>query len=239
MKAQLRFVVTLAVACLGQAFAQTSFTLNLGGAAGVETIRNSMVFSGGGVSATARSWSISRSGTNPKLAQSEVVQWAPGLGSKNSSETITTIPYVPYYVDNQDHYDFILFVFDRKVDLTSLSVNPSGNTFDTDASYWFGNVATGVSLTGKDLSELTPLGFGTQKNNDTSPDNLARTFNLTGAPTGGVNALLVGARFSGDSDFDRFKISTVRGNTIAVVPEPGAVGLVALGFVLAAIRRRR
>ncbi|QTN33897.1 PEP-CTERM sorting domain-containing protein [Akkermansiaceae bacterium] len=239
MKTTLRICASLFVVCLGQAFAQTSFTLNLGGPANVETIRNSMIFSGGGVSATARSWSISQTGTLPKLAQSEVVQWEPGIGSKNSSEVITTVPFVPYYVDNKDHYDFILFVFDRNVDLTSLSINPSGNNFDTDASYWFGNVNSNISLTGKDLSELSSLGFGLRKDNDTVPSTLARTFSLTGGPTGGANALLVGARVTGDADFDRFKISTIRGNTVTAIPEPSMLGLLAAGVALIAFRRRR
>ncbi len=240
MKAFLRILASLAVACLCQVSAQTGFTLNLGGATNAETIKSSMVFSGGGVSATARSWSISRTDPRGEFTRSEIVQWSPGIGSKNSSEAITTVPYVPYYVDNEDHYDLILFVFDQKVELTSLSLTPSGKTLDTDVSYWFGNVDPNVSLTGDNGSGFSSFGFGSMNSSDTSPGSSARSFNLTGAPTGGVNALLVGARVFGDSDFDRFKISAIRGDTVVnAVPEPGATGLIALGFVLAGIRRRR
>ncbi len=238
MKAPSRLVALISLALLGQVSAQKSFTLNLGGSANTETIKNSMMFSGGGVSAIARSWSVSKTESNAKLAQSEVVQWSPGLGSKNSSEQIKDIPYVPYYVDNEDHYDFILFVFDQKVDLTSLSVTPSGKTFDTDVSYFFGNVNEKISLTGVGLNELPKLGFGSQLNNNTSPNNAARSFGIK-TPEGGINAILVGARIGGDSDFDRFKVSTIRGNTITAVPEPSAVGLIALGCVMASLRRRR
>lgn len=171
------------------------------------------------------------------MQRSEVVQWAPGIGSKNSSEAITSVPYVPYYVDNEDHYDLVLFVFDKNVDLSSVFLNPSGNTFDTDVTYWFGNVAQDVDLTGISSQErLEALGFGSAFNDDTSPSSSTRSVALT-TPVDGVNALLVGARIGGDSDFDRFKIASVNGTT--VVPEPSSFLLIGLAGMTMLMRRKR
>ncbi len=236
MKTFLHVCALLSVLTLGRASGQNSFHLNLGGANGVETISNTLVFSGNGVSATAKSWSVSRTGSGPTLQRSELVRWSPGIGSKNSTETITNVPYVPYYVDNQDHYDLVLFYFDKKVDLSSVSLNPSGNNFDTDATYWFGNVSSDLSLTGKTLSNLTSLGFGNAMNSDTSPSRNSRSIALN-TPAGGVNALLIGARVGGDSDYDRFKISGVNGTT--VVPEPSAAMLCGLAGMTMLLRRKR
>jgi len=236
MKTALRTVAPLIVACICQASAQTSFALNLGGPDNVETIMNSMVFANNGVSATAKAWSISRTASNATLQTSQVVRWSPGIGVKNSSETITNVPYVPYYVDNEDHYDFVLFVFDRKVDVSTVRVTPSSGTFDTDVTYWFGNTSPSVSLTGSTLANLSSLGFGSAINSDTSPSNSARNISLS-IPSTGVNAILIGARISGDSDFDRFKVATVSG--VTVVPEPASMGLLAFGAAIAMLRRRR
>lgn len=239
MKTYLRIIGSIVAMSFAQANAQNSFQLNLGGKDNVETIKNSMIFSGNGVSATAKAWSISRTATNAKLQASEIAQWSPGIGVKNSTETITDVPYVPYYVDNEDHYDFVLFVFDQNVDITSISLTPSGKNFDTDVSYWFGNVSQDVSLTGKDLNQLSALGFGSRFDNTTTASSSSRTVSIS-SPVDGVNALLVGARVETGTSFDRFKLSAVSGTTSpAAVPEPSALGLFALGMALAAGRRKR
>ncbi len=223
----------LSVLTLGHASGQDSFNINLGGAYGAENISNTLVFSGGGVTATAKSWSTQRS--SPTLQRSQLVQWSPGIGSKNSTETITNVPYVPYYVDNEDHYDLVLFRFDRTVDLSSVFLDPSNKEFDMDVTYWFGNVASDVSLTGKTLSGLSSLGFGNAIHDDTSPSKNVRRVSLT-SPVNGVNALLIGARVGGGSVHDRFKIAAVHGTT---VPEPGAVMLGGLAGITMLLRRRR
>lgn len=234
MKTFVRLVVSFSLACISQLGAQTSVHFNLGGPG--ETIQDHFVFASGGVTATATAWSMSRSATSPTFQPSEVVQWSPGIGVKNATESITTVPYVPFYVDNQDHYDFVLFVFSKKVDIASVQITPSAGTFDLDASFWFGNVDSGVSLTGSSLSGLTNLGFGSRLNNDSVASHSARTLGLT-TPDGGVNALLFGSRVNGDAEHDRFKISAVHGTTL--VPEPSSAGLVIASLAFALGRRRR
>ncbi len=238
MKTQLCILASIVVTSFAQVNAQNNFTLNLQGPNNVETIKNSMVFANNGVSATAKAWSISRTASNAKLQASELIQWSPGIGVKNSSETITNVPYVPYYVDNEDHYDFVLFVFDKNVNVSSISLTPSGNSFDTDVSYWFGNVSPAVSLTGVDLNGLGAMGFGSRIDNTADVSSAARSFAVS-SPFGGVNALLVGARVETGTSYDRFKLVSVGGNSLTLVPEPSAMGLFALGLMLAAARRKR
>ena len=66
--------------------------------------------------------------------------------------------------------------------------------------------------------------------------NVPRTFGIS-SPTGGVNAMLIGARVGGDSNFDRFKITTITGAT--VIPEPSSLGLALGSLALLLVRRRR
>lgn len=234
MNASTRLFVSLFFACVAPLSAQTSLNFNLGGPG--ETIRDQFVFADGGVTATATAFSVDRTISGATLQDSQIVQWSPGIGVKNSSESITNVPYVPYYVDNQDHYDFVLFVFSGKVNVTSVKVSPSSGTFDLDASYWLGNIDTNSDLSGVSFADLSSLGFGSRIDNDSVASNSPRTFGIT-TPTGGVNAMLMGARIGGDANHDRFKISTVQG--IAVIPEPSTTGLLICSLALALRRRRQ
>ena len=230
-----RILAAMFCALIGSLSAQTSLTFNLGGPAYVESMQNSMTFANGGITATATAWSISRTAANPVFQSSEVVQWSPGIGVKNSTEVITDTPYVPYYVDNQDHYDFILFTFSKKVDLDSIMVHPSAGTFDLDVSYWTGNISSNLDLTGDTLASLTSQGFNNKINNDSVASNSPRTFNLDN-PMGGVNALLVAARINGDADYDRFKISNLH---VTTIPEPSSAGLMIAALAFGLSRRKR
>jgi len=230
-----RVFAALCCAIVGSLSAQTSLKFNLGGPANVESMHNSMIFASGGVTATVTAWSISRTASNPTFMQSQVVQWSPGIGVKNSTEVITDTPYVPYYVDNQDHYDFVLFTFSRKVDLDSIMIHPSAGTFDLDASYWTGNIGSNFNLTGDTLASLTSQGFNSVIHNDSVASNSPRTFNLDN-PAGGVNALLIAARIGGDSNYDRFKLSTLQ---VTTVPEPTSAGLMIAAIALGLGRRKR
>ncbi len=238
MKTLLTIAASLAVSIPGILHAQDSFVLSLKGPNNVETVKNSMTFSGNGLTATARAYSIDRSDPNFVMVNSQIVQWSPGIGVRNSTEPASTTSFTPSYVDNEAKYDFVLFVFNRKVDLSSVSITPSGQSFDTDVSYLFGNVDSNIDLNGVSAGNLGALGFGSVKSDDTVVSSASRTVS-TISPVGGVNALLFSARVGGDSTIDRFKISTISGNSISPVPEPGTTGLIAVGFILASVRRRR
>lgn len=233
MNALARTVVSSCLALSSQLVAQTSLDFNLGGPG--ETIQDTFLFSSGGVTATATAWSLSRTAQNPTFQQAELVRWSPGIGVKSGTEAITNIPYVPYYVDNEERYDFVLFVFSKKVELSSVKIHPSSGTFDLDASYWLGNVDSSLDLSGDSLSSLIASGFGSRINDDGVVSHAPRTLDIT-TPAGGVNALLFGARIDGDANFDRFKISAIGGST--VIPEPGSA-MLALGALGLAMGRRR
>ncbi|RYD22021.1 MAG: PEP-CTERM sorting domain-containing protein [Verrucomicrobiaceae bacterium] len=233
MNALTRIVVSSFLALSSQVVAQTSLDFNLGGPG--ETFHESMIFADGGVTVTATAWSLSRTAQNPTFEQGQLVQWSPGIGVKSGTETITNVPYVPYYVDNEERYDFVLFVFSKKVELSTVKIHPSAGTFDLDASYWLGNIDSSLDLTGDSLASLMSSGFGSRINDDSVASNSPRILDIT-TPSGGVNALLFGARINGDANFDRFKISALGGST--VIPEPSST-MLALGALGLALGRRR
>ncbi|MCU0750914.1 MAG: PEP-CTERM sorting domain-containing protein, partial [Akkermansiaceae bacterium] len=233
MKVCTSLFVSMLLGISGHAFGQTGLSFDLGGPG--ENIQDHLVFSSEGVTATATAWSVDRNQISSGFAASEVVQWSPGLGVKNSTEFITDTPYVPCYVDNQDHFDFILFVFSQKVDIQSITVHPSAGTFDLDASYWLGNIDPALDLSGSGFGNLAAYGFGSRMDNDSFASNSPRSFGIS-SPTGGVNAMLIGARIDGDGEFDRFKISGFSG--VTVIPEPSSL-LMGLGALGIAMRRRR
>lgn len=198
-----------------------------------ETITDALVFTGGEVNATATGWSQPTVGGT--FRQAELVQWSPGIGVKSEGEVILDVPYVPFYVDNEDSYDFVLFVFDSPVEIDRLKVHPSGKSFDRDVSYWLGNIDPSLDLTGSGFSDLANFGFGTRIDRDASIGNGARWVDVN-SNSGGLNALLVGARVDGDSNYDRFKIQTLEVTALAV-PEPSA--LVLLGAAVPLLLRRK
>lgn len=219
----------LCLVCSGALSAQ-SVSINLGGPDYAETIKNQFIFTKGDLSVTATGWSVSRNQDAPFI-QSQIAQWSPGIGVKNSSEKITDVPYVPYYVDNETHYDFVLFVFNKTVDVDRISINPSGHHFDRDVSYQLLNLSADESLSGRTLAQI-----GSLSHSDAAAGTSSRWIDVS-SPSHGVNALLIGARVGGDSTFDRFKIGTIESTALAVVPEPST--LLLAGFSTAFLWRRR
>ena len=129
--------------------------------------------------------------------------------------------------------EFVLFQFSQAVDPASISIT-TYNQSDLDVSYYLGNVMPNVSLTGVNLAELAGLGFGGRIDDDVNSSATSRTVSIVN--NAGVNALLVGARISGDSGADYFKIKQLSVDTVSGVPEPGTflmtgAALVALGMV--------
>lgn len=211
---------------------QTSLSMNLGQSG--ETITDVLVFNGSDLNATAIAWSRPTSGGT--FQQEQLAQWSPGIGVKSEGEAITNVPYVPFYTDNETSYDFVLFVFDRPVEVDRLRVHPSGNSFDRDVSYWLGSIDESLDLTGSGFSDLASFGFGPRIDNDSTIGNGARWVDVN-SNTGGLNALLIGARVNGDANYDRFKIQTLE-VTVLPVPEPSSLLLVAAALPLCFRRRR-
>lgn len=223
-------------AALSLSASAQSFSFVLGSPDGSETISNSVTYSNGTLTAQATAWHVPQSGSNNVFAPSEVARWGPGLGIKSPGEIISTATspnYLPYFVDNEVAYEFMLFVFDKKVDIDRIAVHPSGGiTRDMDLSYWIGNVNSSFTPSGKSLSAFS------FSHDDAAPINVTRWASVNQTVSTG-NALLVGARLSGgDSTADRFKLHTIEGSIVAV-PEPSAAALAFLGGLLIFRRQRK
>lgn len=224
MIASTRLFVSLLIACVAQVSAQTSLSFNLG--APGTTIQDQFVFADGGVTATATAYSSSQTSFDSLFEDSQIVQRNPGIGVRNPP---------PNYRDYQNHYDFVLLVFSEQIDITSVDIRPSTGAFDLDTFYWLGNIITDTDLDGVSFAGLTTLGFGSRIDNDSVTNSAPRSFGIT-TPSGGVNALLIGARIGSNAHYDNFKIAAIHGMT--VIPEPTTAGLLVCSLAFA-LRRRR
>lgn len=165
-------------------------------------------------------------------------RFSTGLGVCNPDEGVITeciAGSIDHQVDNVSQQDVVLFLFESPQAMQSLTIDPWG-TWDRDVSFWVGNVAPGISLTGATFDTLASLGFSSQMNSLNGAGDAALTLGLGGLVG---NALLVGALNPADGTPDRFKIrSLVTLTPTTVVPVPAAAWLFlsALGSI-AGLRR--
>jgi len=210
-----------------------SLTWNLGGSGGVGTTGSSLSFTQSGVKVTASAWSYTKGSSNTALEASKLGQYSPGLGVVNNEEDGSS-PW--HQVDNFGQNDYVLFVFDKLVDITSVKVQASPGPYDQDVSYWVGKIAASTSLDNVTYSGLAALGFGSEQIVLGSSTLNAKTVGID-APSSGVNAILFGPqRANADGSTDAFKINSI---TATVVPEPSAALLSLIGACALPVRRRR
>lgn len=229
-------VVVSSLASQGQ-----TVTWNLGGGAGYASSNGTTLsFTQNGVKVTASAWGYTKGSGNTAFESGKLGQWSPGIGVVNRDESNSS-PW--HQVDNNTQNDYILFVFDKLVDVTSIRVTPSPSGYDTDASYWIGNISSSnlADKTYTSTNGLATLGFSAEQIAfGTTPGSGASANISINAPSSGINAILFGAQRIGSSGFDHntdaFKIGTI---TATVVPEPSAALLTVIGALGFCLRRRR
>jgi hypothetical protein len=216
--------------------AAQSITWDLAGHAGYSLSNGqSLAFNQGGTKVTASAWSYTKGSSNNALENAKLTQWNPqGLGVVNREESNSS-PW--HQVDNNRQNDYVLFVFDTLVDVTSVRIQASPGPYDQDVSYWVGNISSS-NLDSVTYNGLAALGFGSEQVNLGSYSSTARNVTIN-SPLSGVNAILFGAQRGLQTDshkIDAFKIKSI---SATVVPEPSAFLLSVVGALGLCLRRRR
>jgi hypothetical protein len=199
---------------------------------------NGWTFNQAGTHVAVTGWgNTGTSGFGPVFEKGYVGRFSTGLGVCNRDEgSISKCIQggLLHQVDNSGQQDLVLFRFDGPAVLQAITIDPYGE-WDRDVSYWVGNLAPGVDLTGHNFSDLGTLGFGGQLNSLNSVGEGPLTINL-GNVIG--NALLFGAHYPINGSVDRFKIRSLTAAAAPVVPVPGALGLFLSGLAALAGARR-
>ncbi|MEO8097248.1 MAG: PEP-CTERM sorting domain-containing protein [Acidobacteriota bacterium] len=219
---------------------------------------NSASFDGsdgaGGVQVTVTSFSLTGAGTTFETAKTSGTVNL-GLNVCNQLEGLNCL-LPQHQIDNDfgngtfGAVDFILLQFNAPVSITSVTLSTVGDgnifgTTDTDASFWQGNVASGLNLATAcggacTQASLAGLGFAVNGNSDAAPisnNSGLRTFNVGG---GAYTSFLISARTGAgaDSALDYFKLYDAVTES-STTPEPGTFGLGAAALIgLVALRRR-
>ncbi len=209
---------------------------------------NTWTLTVGGVTITMTSLNIGANGGST-FATAELTPFSSGLGSCNSGEQSNCSSDPQHRVDNNSNgKDFVLFQFSTPVDVTSVTVTASYNSYsnsyrDTDASYWLKNVPGGpIGLVGLTTANM---GLGSEFTSLSNTSVSSRTF---GVADNWSETFLLAARIS-DSD-DYFKIKTLVFDTVnpgipgqeTGVPEPATfagVGCAAIALAVWARRMRK
>lgn len=187
-----------------------------------------------GLTMAKSGWSLNTLTSN--FATATLVAYSGGIGETSVGEATTSPQHT---VDNSGKFEFVLFSFSKAVDINSAYLSAFG---DTDITFWT-SASEITSLTGKTLSTLNTLGFGTGTENNGSTSS--RTAALSGT---NVRSLLLGAsttRYS-TADYVKIKNLVITPGTVPPppppngVPEPSTFGLLGASLVgLGCYARRR
>jgi hypothetical protein len=213
------------------AHATALFSFPSGGTDAGSGYGNVRTFSSGTVTVTVTAWGLTGN-WNTTFQNGFLGQYATyGLGDCDHQET-AGCDSPNHQVDNAVAYDFVLFQFSAPVMPASVTIQPYGS-WDRDVSYYTGNVAAGLNLTGVSFAGLNALGFTNFHNDDSSVSSSSRIVTLMSGP---ANSLLFGARVNGDSSPDYFKIQAL---TVTAAPEPGPLAFTGAALIaIAAISQR-
>lgn len=224
-----------------------SFVFNMtGGSSSTSgTDANSRTFSStvGSTTVNVRvtGWSLSSPTASGIVRDSYLGFYSSGLGVTSGDENGSGNTHT---VDNQNRYDFLIFQFDRPVNLVSGTFTPFtlGNGPDTDATVAFGttNIAWNSQPALNNTSYATLSGIFNGGYSTLTGGGTTNTRLLNPAANIG-NIWLVGAAFNNaDGKIDAFKFSNLTVGSSAV-PEPATWAMMILGFGMigSAMRRRQ
>lgn len=233
--------ILLMMAC--QAASASTWTFASGGtyySTSGSSYGNQLTFFQGVETLRVQAWANTATSPSYGFETAFIQRFSSGLGVCNRGEgSISSCinSSVNHQVDNVGQQDLVLFLFDSPQAMQLLTIDPYG-VWDRDVSFWVGNVAPNLTLSGSTFAHLGSLGFGSQVNSLNSASDAALTISLGGYMG---NALLVGGLYPADSTPDRFKLRslTTTSGATSVVPLPAGVWLLgpALGL-LAGLRRR-
>jgi MYXO-CTERM domain-containing protein len=221
----------------------TSLSLDFTSSGGVDTgdtggaFGNVRTYTNDGVTVTVTAWGLTgHSDTTFQTANlGQYTGTNLGLGVCNQEEG-KNCDSPNHQVDNANGNDFVLFQFSSVITSPiTITITPYG-TYDRDVTYYTGNAASGLNLTGDALSSLSAAGLSNMQNSPSTVSSSPRTVTLT--LNGGINSILFGAAVDGDSHPDYFKINGLTAN-VAAAPEPATSGLAGATLIaLAALARR-
>jgi hypothetical protein len=207
------------------------FTGVEGGPTGLPgTSGNVRTFTAGGVTLSVSAWGYTFGALDDALETARLGRWTTGLGSCNSQDSPCASPI--HQVDNEGADDWLLFLFSEPVDIGTVTVDPHG-VWDSDVSYYVGNVSSPPDLTGIGYAGLAALGFGPIFFDTAAPSGASREVGIAG---GLANALLLGG-LQGETD-DFFKARGLSTETVTV-PEAGSLFLLLMGTTVLAGSRSR
>jgi hypothetical protein len=212
------------------------FTGVQGGAYGNGTYGNVRTFLAGGITLSVSAWGYTYGNPDNGMEAAALGRTTAGLGSCNQSEGVNCGAR-NNQVDNVGADDWILFIFSQAVDITAVTIDPYGGSYDRDVSYWAANVGPvtpPVNITGLSYSFLGPR-------TDQTYDAGSGPVNV-GIAGGLVNALLFGARVeSSFSASDYFRIVSLTADVprTAAVPEPSSLVMMVVGLGTALKRKLR
>jgi hypothetical protein len=200
---------------------------------GVRWYGNVEAYHAGGITLSASAWGYTQNyPPGDGLQPAALGMWSTGLGVCDQSELACGDPQ--HQVDNIGPDDWVLFIFDTPVVITSVTIDPYG-VWDRDVSYRIGNVDTAINLDG--LSYDSPDQLGALGFSPWFTQTYASSGNPLDVPINNSigNALLIGASVEPLDQNDGFKISALTANR---VPEPSSLTLLGTGLLALSIVSR-
>jgi hypothetical protein len=234
---------TAGVFILSASLQASNLSLDFTSSGGVDTgdtggaFGNVRTYTDDGVTVTVTAWGLTgHSDTtfqSANLGQYTGTNLGLGVCNQNEGKNCAS---PNHQVDNADGVDFVLFQFSTAITSPiTITLTPYG-TYDRDVTYYTGNAASGLNLSGDAPSGLSALGLTNVHNDDSTVSDATRTVTLN--ITGAVNSILFGARVGGDDHQDYFKINGLDAN-VNPTPEPATSAFVGATLIgLSALARR-